>query len=60
MAAPDPDDLPPPLYTKAQVDALLAASPGAGGLTLSMQNGVLMVTDGQGAQWRTQQLVPNS
>ena len=60
MPAPDPSQIPAPLYTKAQVDALLSASPGANGLTFSMQNGVLLVTDGQGAEWKYQQLVPNS
>lgn len=60
MAAPDPEDLPKPLYTKAQVDALLTSSPVTGGLGLALQSGVLVVTDGQGTQWRLQQLVPNS
>ncbi len=56
-----------PVYTQAEVDALIAAGGGGGGgggsiggLIFSMQNGVLVVTDGQGAQWRTQQLVPNA
>ncbi len=50
-----------PVYTQAEVDALLAGGGGGGvnGLTFSMQNGVLIVTDAQGVQWRSQQLVPN-
>ncbi len=60
MPPPDPSELPAPLYTKAQVDALLSISPTTNGLTFSIQNGVLVITDAQAAQWRTQQLVPNS